>query len=111
MEVSENFLRPEINSTFAGITMRQLDHRDPLRPEEQQQRNDPQPDGNSAVGGNRRNDVQIEDRYYEEQHQIAAPESAIPCSGSRRRIDCVVVDTDLVAGVSGYSPGSPFGIT
>ena len=56
--------------------MRQFDHGDSLRPEEQKQRDDPQPDGHAAVGRDRRDDVQIEDRDHKQQHEIAASEDA-----------------------------------
>ena len=36
VEVTENFLRPQVDTAFSRIAMRQLDHRDPLRPEEEQ---------------------------------------------------------------------------
>ena len=57
--------------------MREFDHRDPLRPEKQQQRNDPQPDGYAPVGGDARDDVQIEYGNDKQQHQIKASEDAL----------------------------------
>src|SRR5580704_16032524 len=67
MEVAEDFFGPEIDAAFTGIAMREFDHSDPLRPEEEEQGDDPQPDGDSAVGCNRRNDIEVEDRNDEMQ--------------------------------------------
>jgi len=50
VKVAEDFFRPEIDATFTGIAMRQFDDRDALRPEEEEKRNNPQPDGDAAVG-------------------------------------------------------------
>ena len=76
MEVAEDFLRPQIDAALTGIAMREFDDCDSLRPEEEEQGDDPQPDGDSAVGRNRRNDIEIENRNDKQQHKIAAPESA-----------------------------------
>src|SRR5581483_8212260 len=59
VKVAENFFGPEINSAFAGIAMRQLNDGDSLRPKEKYQRDDPQPDGDASVGGDRRHYIQI----------------------------------------------------
>ena len=56
--------------------MRKFDDGDSLRPEEQKQRNDPQPNGDSAIGGDARNHIQIEDRHHKQQHEIPAAENA-----------------------------------
>jgi hypothetical protein len=53
-----------------------FDDGDTLRPKEQSERNDPEPDGDAAVGSNGGDDVQIEDGDYEEKDEIAAPEGA-----------------------------------
>ena len=55
--------------------MRKFDYGDALRPEEEEERDDPQPNGHSAVGGNGRNHIEVEDRHDKQQHEIAAPES------------------------------------
>ena len=62
MEVAEDFLGPQIHTAFAGITMGKLNHRDALRPEEQQKGDDPQPNRHPTVGGDRRHDIEIEHR-------------------------------------------------
>ena len=76
VKVAEHLFRPKINAAFAGIAMGEFDHRDALRPKEEEKRDDPQPDGDPAVGGDRRNNVEIEYGDDEEQHQIAASEGA-----------------------------------
>jgi hypothetical protein len=76
VEVAKDFLRPEIDSTFAGITMGEFDDGDALRPEEKKKRDDPKPDGDAAVGGDGGDDVEVEDGDYEEEHEIAASEGA-----------------------------------
>ena len=76
MEVAEDFFGPEIDAAFAGIAVGKFDDRDALRPEEKEQRDDPEPDGDAAVRRDGRDDVEIEDRDDEEQHQIAASEGA-----------------------------------
>ena len=76
VEVAEDFFGPEIDAAFAGIAMREFDDRDALRPEEEKKRDDPEPDGDAAVGGDGGNDVEIEDGDDEEQNEIAAAEGA-----------------------------------
>ena len=76
MEVAEDFFGPEIDATFAGITVGEFDDGDALRPEEEEQRNDPEPDGDAAVGGDGGNDVEIEDGDDEEKDEIKASEDA-----------------------------------
>jgi hypothetical protein len=51
VEVAEDFFGPEIDAAFAGITVSEFDHGDALRPEEEDEGDDPEPDGNAAVGG------------------------------------------------------------
>ena len=53
MKIAENFFRPEVDSAFTGITMGEFDHGDALRPEEKEERDDPEPDGDAAIGGDR----------------------------------------------------------
>ena len=76
MRVAEYFLRPQVHTAFAGIAMRKFDHRDPLRPEKQQQRNKPQPDGHAPVGSDAGDNVQVEYGNDEQQHQVKASEDA-----------------------------------
>src|ERR1700741_2411164 len=76
MKVAEDFLGPEINAAFAGITRSEFDHGDSLRPEEQEQRDDPEPDGYATVGRNRRDNVEIENGNDKEQHQVALAENS-----------------------------------
>src|ERR1022692_1390047 len=68
VEVSENFLRPKVDATFAGIAVGEFDHRDTLGPEEKEKRDDPEPDGDATVGGDRGDNVEVEDGDDEEQH-------------------------------------------
>jgi len=76
MKIAKNLLSPEIYTAFAGIAVGEFDDRDALRPEKKQEGDNPEPDGDAAVGGNRGNDVEIEYGDHEQQHQIAAPEGA-----------------------------------
>ena len=76
MKVAEDFFRPEIDATFAGITVGEFDYRDALRKEEEHQGDDPEPDGDAAVGCDGGNYVQVEDSDYEEEDEIAASEGA-----------------------------------
>src|SRR5262249_50567323 len=76
VEVAKDFFGPEIDAAFAGITGSEFDHRNSLRPEEQEQRDDPEPDGYATVGRNRRNDVQVKNGDHEQQNQIAPAENA-----------------------------------
>ncbi len=57
--------------------MRQFDDGDALRPEEQDQGYDPQPDRHAAVGRNRRNHVEVKDCDHEQQDQVGAAEHAL----------------------------------
>src|SRR4029077_6298039 len=77
MEVAEDFLGPQVHSTLSWIAVSQLDHSDALWPEEQQQSDDPQPDCDPAVGRNRRNHIQIEDRDHEQQDQVPPAEYSL----------------------------------
>ena len=78
--------------------MRQFDNRDALRPEEENQRNDPQPDRDAAVGGNRRHHVEVENGNHEQQNEITPAEHALQM---RLRIlpshRCAPVCRDLAA--------------
>src|SRR5579863_155558 len=76
VEVAEDFFGPEIDSAFSGITVREFDYRDALRPEEKQERDDPEPDGDPAVGRDGWNYVEVEDSDYEKEDEIAASEGA-----------------------------------
>ena len=76
MEVAEDFFGPEIDAAFAGITMGEFDDRDALRPEEKKQSDDPEPDGDATVGGDRGDDIQIENGDDEKQDEVAAAEGA-----------------------------------
>ena len=76
MEVAEDFLRPEINAAFAGIAMGEFDYGDALRPEKKKKRDDPEPDGDAAVGRDGGDDVQVKDCDYKEKDKIAASEGA-----------------------------------
>jgi hypothetical protein len=66
VEVAEDFLGPEVDSAFTGIAMREFDYGDALRPEEEDEGDDPEPDGDAAVGGDGGDHVEVEDGYYEE---------------------------------------------
>ena len=68
---------PTVDATFSGIAVGQFDDGDALRPEEQEQRDDPQPDRDSAVGRNRRDHIQVEDGDHEQQNQVGAAENAL----------------------------------
>ena len=77
MEVAKHFLCPQIHAAFAGIAMRKFDHRDPLWPEKQKQRNQPQPDGYASVRRYAGDDVEIKYRHHKQQHQVTASEDAL----------------------------------
>ena len=50
MEVAKYFFGPEVVTAFAGIAVSEFDDSDALRPKEKKEGDDPQPDGNSAIG-------------------------------------------------------------
>ena len=76
VEVAEDFFRPKINPALARIAMSQLDDGDALWPEKQKKRDDPEPDGDAAIGRDGRNNVEVENSDNEEKYEIAAPEGA-----------------------------------
>src|ERR1700693_5078856 len=76
VEIAEDFFGPEIDAALTGIAMRQFDDVYALGPEEEKQRDDPEPDGDTAVGRDRRDYVEIEDGNYEQENEIAASEGA-----------------------------------
>jgi hypothetical protein len=47
-----------------------------LRPEKKKKRDDPEPDGNAAIGRDGGDDIEVEDGDYEEEDEIAASEGA-----------------------------------
>ena len=67
---------PKGNAAFSGITVSEFDDGNALRPEKKNERNNPQPDGHTAIGGDGGNHIEIENGNDEQQHQIAAPECA-----------------------------------
>ena len=77
MEVPKDLFGPEVNATFPGVALRQFNDGDSLRPEEKKQGDDPEPDGHAAIGGDRGNNVQIEDGDDEQQDQVEAAEDAL----------------------------------
>src|SRR5271168_509631 len=77
VEVAEYFLGPQINATFAGITMCQLDHGNSLRPEKKHERNQPKPNCDSAVRGDAGNHVEVEDRDDEERDEVPTAERTL----------------------------------
>src|ERR1019366_3479465 len=81
VEVSENLLGPEIDSTFARVAMSEFDDGDALRPEEEDEGDDPKPDGDAAVRGDRRDDIQVEHRDNEKQHQVPFSKDAFEVRG------------------------------
>ncbi|MFZ0144275.1 MAG: hypothetical protein WAL08_07945, partial [Candidatus Sulfotelmatobacter sp.] len=87
MKVAEDFFGPQINATFAGITVGKFDYSDALRKEEEHQGDDPEPDGDAAVGCDGGNYVQVEDGDDEEEDEIAASEGTdqVRLSGLIRR--------------------------
>ena len=84
VEVAEDFFGPEIDSAFAGIAMGEFDDGDALRPEEKKKGDDPEPDGDAAVGGDGGDDVEVENGDDEEEDEIAASEGADQVGLSRR---------------------------
>ncbi len=71
MKIAEDFLGPEIDSAFAGIAMGQLNDGDALRPEKEQQGNEPEPNGDAAIRGDGRDDVEVKNGDDEKENQIA----------------------------------------
>ena len=65
--------------------MRQLNHRDSLRPEKQHQRNKPQPNRDSAIRRNAGHYVQVEHRDHEQRDQIPTAQRALEVTVSRLR--------------------------
>ena len=63
MKVTEFFFGPQIDAAFAGITVRQLDDGNSLRPEKQKDGNDPEPNRDAAVRGDRGDNVQVENGH------------------------------------------------
>ena len=76
MKISENFFRPEVYAALAWKAVRQLNHGDALRPEKEYERDDPQPDGYTAIGGDGGNDVQVEDGDNKKQNEVPPPQHA-----------------------------------
>ena len=56
--------------------MGEFDDGNALRPEEKKKRDDPEPDGDAAVGGDGGDYIQVEDGDHEEKDEIAASEGA-----------------------------------
>jgi len=54
----------------------EFDDGDALGPEEEDEGDDPEPDGDAAVGGDGGDDVEVEDGYDEKEDEVAASEGA-----------------------------------
>ena len=101
VKIAEDFFGPEVDSAFAGIAVSEFDDGDALRPEEEKKGDDPEPDGDAAVGGDGWDDVEVKDGDYEEQDKIAASESAdqvrlnfgLGGGGQDRLADCKTADS------------------
>src|SRR5580700_1353854 len=76
VKIAKDFFGPEIDSTFAGIALGKFDYGYALGPEEKDEGDDPEPDGDAAVGCDGGDDVEVEDGYYEKEDQVAASEGA-----------------------------------
>src|ERR1700692_4406480 len=66
VEIAKDFFRPQVDAAFAGVAMGECDDGDALRPEEEDEGDDPEPDGDAAVGGDGGDDVEVEYGDYEE---------------------------------------------
>ncbi len=76
MKIAEDLFGPEIDAAFAGVTMSEFNDGDSLRPEKQQQGDDPEPDRDAAVGGDRRDNIEIEDGDDEKKNEVPTAEHA-----------------------------------
>jgi hypothetical protein len=85
MEVAENFFGPEIDSALSGIAVSKFDYGDALWPEKKNKRDDPEPHRNATIGGYGGNYVQVKDRHYKEEDQVAASEDALELGGGLGR--------------------------
>jgi len=61
--------------------VRQLNYRDSLRPEKQQERNQPQPNGYASVRGDAWHNIQIEHRHNEERDKVPAAKNPFQVHG------------------------------
>jgi len=57
MEITEDFLGPKVDATFAWIAMGKFDNGYPLRPEKKNERDKPQPYCYTAIRRDRWHDV------------------------------------------------------
>ena len=95
MEVAEDFFGPEVDAAFAGIAMREFDDGDALRPEKENERDDPEPDGHAAVCGDRWDDVEIENGDDEKENEVPTAEHAAQVRRfARPDAVCVVTSFD-----------------
>src|SRR5580700_11554310 len=83
MKIAEDFLGPQINPALARVTMRQFQNSDPLRPKEENQRNQPKPKSYAAIRSNARHHIQIEDRHNKQRNKIPAPQSPLQMRSAR----------------------------
>ena len=79
VEITEDLLGPQVHAALVRVPVRQLDDGQPLRPEEEQQCEDPQPDRHGPAGGDRRHCVEIQHR----DHEQAARDRVAPALGVR----------------------------
>ena len=61
--------------------MRQLNHRNSLRPEKKHEAENPKPDSHAAIRRNARHNIQVEYRYDEQRDQVPAPECSLQMRG------------------------------
>src|SRR4029077_15369295 len=69
VKVAKNFLGPQVDTAFAGIAVSQFNDGHSLGQKKQQEGDEPQPKGHSAVRGDARNHIEVEDRDDEQGHE------------------------------------------
>ena len=93
MEVSEDFLGPEVHAAFARKAMGKLNHGDALRPEKEYERDDPEPDSYATIGGDGGNDVEVKNGDNKKQNEVPSPQhpaqvrDVLCCWRSNRGLD------------------------
>ncbi len=85
-EISEGALAPDVESAFAGITGRELEHRERERRVEAEPRADPDDDRTGTGGGSGGDPAQADAGDHVKQNQIAEAEHAL---GAVRSSGCV----------------------
>ena len=70
VKIPEHLLGPKVKAAFPGEAMRQFDDRNALRPEEESERQQPEPDGGEPARRHHRDQIHVGDGHHAQPGEI-----------------------------------------